>query len=1055
MVPNRPDPLFGKTIAVEQGVFVDHVTEDSKAAPLTDAVPLVLPRSSISKRLQSDPGTANGRYQIEGMLGLGSTGEVYTVRDLDLQRLIAVKVLRQDLLGSAEEIASFVSEARTTACLAHPNVLPLLDADLTADGRPYFTMNRILGQTLAQLLEQPCGVIAALGSLNRLVSIMISICHAIAYAHAQGVIHQDVKPENILIGDFGEVLLLDWGSARKVDDQGRVQGRLYGTPLYMSPEQARKSHADARSDIYAVGGTLLHALIGRVPLWTDDSDAFWSARRSGRINPITPAERAGVPGELLDIALKALAAEPEQRYASMTALRIDLENYQTGLAVSAHRDSLARALWRFYRRHRWQVWSVAAGLVMLLGTALVLYREWQQQQASWHLVLSEDFDHGPEALAPIWKGQFRDLFPEQNRFQELPFSDSGSWTIQDGHLRIDAKNGELDLTCRRRFPADLRVEWQVLLPTSALNANCYLGSDRTRGYTFHVGGFGDPTSVVLTQGPEYVRLAWNHIRPLQPGIIHHFALERLGLHLSLTIDGERVIDYAAFGLQEPDTSTFGFDQIGSPQELSKIRVFTRRPPQQVSPLVAGDALFSAKDFAAAHQRYLEIADAYPGSDLAASAQFDIAMCLLRSGDDDGGVNALSAFEAAHPNHEMVPFSMEERLRIAIRRHDAATEQAIREHFVRFRGHYLLRRVIGELSEERCDLLQPLPVAKIGDRPYALDIDRQVVSAIDEISHWASLYGVSTDGSRFMYRASSLMAQLGFDRIVLERLPSGSPTASALYDMGRFQAILDNPDFRSVLGVQVLISECRFDEVLNGPYSDDDKAWARSSRDQQQSSEHPPAPEVMAAAAAREVERQKRAAEAWLQNPSGFIHELLPSTLIRAGHDDELLAQYPYATHEAMVVALHRLAAGRTQEGKALLRLLAPLPINHLESGGAVDQAFVDYFAPLMLSHDEGAAMDLHHSLHEILAGGREAYAQEIWYMASLLDGSIDEAAFLQQPVRFLAANRLRIVQGMLAELRSDRARAIAAYQGVPLPNGGPQCIPNFVAWRLHLLRAGP
>ena len=297
--PTRTAGGLGSTIALDP----QPSQPSQPSIPLSPSGAPQLTGASAAGRLLGEP--EQQRYSAEAALGVGATSEVWGVRDRTLDRLFAIKVLRPDIVDDADSRAGFIAEARLTASLNHPNVLPVHDFDFTADGRPYIAMARIDGSSLGAAIEasRTGGRAGAIADDNAIVSIAIAVCNAVAYAHHRGVIHQDIKPDNILLGGFGEVLLLDWGSAARLSAvDGRITAKLYGTPLYMSPEQARGEFADRRSDIYCLGATLFHTLLARLPTWSDDPTAFWTMKKSGTIQAASPAERRATPRALLAIA---------------------------------------------------------------------------------------------------------------------------------------------------------------------------------------------------------------------------------------------------------------------------------------------------------------------------------------------------------------------------------------------------------------------------------------------------------------------------------------------------------------------------------------------------------------------------------------------------------------------------------------------------------------------------------------------------------------------------------------------------------------------------------
>jgi predicted Ser/Thr protein kinase len=399
------------------------------------------------------------RFELHEEVGRGATGRVYALRDNSLDRTVAVKFLRH---GREAAKRSFLHEARVTATLEHPNIMPVYDIGATDDGRLFFTMKKIAGTTLGDAIraardgkETP----EEFGSVDGLVRIFLKVCDALTYAHDRGFVHQDVKPDNIMLGEYGEVLLLDWGSAVRVAETVSGERRLYGTPAYMSPEQARRERADERSDVYCLGATLFHALVRRHPTWAEDAEQFWTKKRRGVVDPLSQGERHRAPKVLLDIALKALEADPARRYQMVGALTDDLKRYQAGMAVSAHRETLLETLRRWYRRNRRLFWSAAVPTAAVLAVAGLFMREKIQELVTWRPFFHETFSYRTaEELGAYWTGLSS---PNWTMVNAEPFTDSGSWRVQDSVLHGFSGEGYRNITFRRRIPGDIRVEWDI------------------------------------------------------------------------------------------------------------------------------------------------------------------------------------------------------------------------------------------------------------------------------------------------------------------------------------------------------------------------------------------------------------------------------------------------------------------------------------------------------------------------------------------------------------------------------------------------------------------
>jgi eukaryotic-like serine/threonine-protein kinase len=282
------------------------------------------------------------------LLGAGGMGEVYRVRDHGLHRVLAMKVLLPDLASTQALRDRFLEEAQVTAQLAHPGVPPVHEVGELDDGRPYFTMKEVHGITLAQVIEEAHRDPLAASKWNeqRRLEIFHRVCEAVAYAHARGVVHCDLKPLNVMVGAFGEVLVMDWGVARLVSPSGDVQTReppvmlgamagldavVAGTPAYMSPEQAmgRADLVGVQADVYALGVMLFELLAGERPYRGNAREMVEQARR-GVVPPLPPRTGSTADEALYSIITTAMAADPAKRYRDAKAMADDLARWREG-----------------------------------------------------------------------------------------------------------------------------------------------------------------------------------------------------------------------------------------------------------------------------------------------------------------------------------------------------------------------------------------------------------------------------------------------------------------------------------------------------------------------------------------------------------------------------------------------------------------------------------------------------------------------------------------------------------------------------------------------------
>jgi hypothetical protein len=320
------------------------------------------PRAPAAPDVAAEP-----RYVDVELAGVGGMGTVMIAHDRHLGRDVALKRIAADPDDHAAG-ARLAREAAITARLEHPSVVPIYDAGIGPDGRPYYAMRLVRGRSLAERLADAPDLAARLA----LVRAFLAVCQAMAYAHRQGVIHRDLKPANVMIGEFGEVHVVDWGLARRLDEPEPEHEALAGTPAYLAPERARGDGSTPASDVWSLGAILGELLCGAALLPASRLEIL--ARLSAS-EPPRWSWPPRCPGELVAIAHKALAWRVEDRYADAARLAADVSAYLDGRRVGAHAYSTTELARRLIYAWRWQVAAVTAGVV---AGSVVLALTWSR-----------------------------------------------------------------------------------------------------------------------------------------------------------------------------------------------------------------------------------------------------------------------------------------------------------------------------------------------------------------------------------------------------------------------------------------------------------------------------------------------------------------------------------------------------------------------------------------------------------------------------------------------------------------------------------------------------
>ncbi len=1004
--------------------------------------PPILTTPDLGQRLGT--GTAN-RYAVGRLLGAGGIGRVLQVEDRNLHRDIALKTPLPWLTSDAAAIEAFVAEARITSSLEHPGIVPVHDLDLSADGQIFYAMRRVHGRSLGAAVDEALdtGVRpAAIATPNDIVTLLLKACDPLAYAHHRGVVHLDLKPDNIMLGDFGEVLVLDWGSSSSGEHGGGPGSDHFGTPAFMSPEQARVEPTDARSDVYSLGATLFQTLFLRLPLDAPDAASLLARKRDGELDPPLPHELDAHNRPLAAIALRAMAADPAERYQSVQAMAADLRAYQAGQSVAAYRSPWHERMLRWLRRW-WRVLAtVGACAASLLIAVWLVWGERLKEVATWG--------------APVITEKFSDA-TWSTRWECSP---TNAFALQNGRLVTTAPNPAM-ARFGQLFAGPVAIEYDAEMTSGSragdLSVVWWDGEqqlDATHkpadGWLLQVGAFDNTCCAIYrTHADTLDQVARRSLR-LESGRVYRIREEIDGARLTLSVDGVVMLTYEdLFPVRPGHLGLYGYYP---GKAFDNLRIYTKGVPERLSPIALGDDYAQEGDLRRAIDRYHRVAVSHPDGPLADQAWFKIGHCLLQLGDEGGAWQAWDKVDGE-------PFARRVALRALDRSFTAGRHDEVLQRLPGLADGTTDQRSQAEALWSDCSsrLVERLPTEP-QLRPVLeryLELRRQVFpgmgasitaygQALNHLGHWQQAVDECGDDA---VAVTSALRHLGLPAEAERRFGLLNWTAHDLYrETGNLQALADAEH------------KLRRNEAL-----------AKLDCTGQAMAESGPLPPRRILAAVGDWRRLLD----WQPNDEYDTLALLATGRAQAAVDGANRTP-PMRSRLALLLF------GRQAEAEALgtdgvdnldsLRLLAALSSGDQERAStwraAVAAQPIDWISPnawfgsyvilpLLATH-EGDSSAWQRALDRSLAV-RERAGQRLWHLAAFVDGRIDAKTLLAQPFKAEAGAWLRLGEGLRAERGGNAAQARVAYtafQALPLDRRlieGFQLSPvveRFVAWRL-------
>lgn len=921
------------------------------------------------------------RFALNGVLGKGGTSRVFAAFDHDLERELAIKVVPRSDTDVTDQLAR---EARITAKLSHPNVPPIFDVGTVGDDF-FLALPLIRGRSLRYRIRQALRAkeYSALPA-QELVQVLLKVCDALSYAHARGIIHKDIKPDNIMVGEYGEVMVVDWGSAA-VDGEPPDPRVAVGTPAYMAPEQALGRRLDLRADVFALGATLFHALLLRKPVKSFAIEETIARRIAGEFDPPTSEELIGRPRALVAIAQRAMSFNPNERYQHVGAMAEALRAYLAG------GDS----------------WSEP-----ILDETFQLDR-WSE---TWHPSSSAGFDRrrlheedwSRRSTPPSYR---REVAPEH---LATPTRDYVEWCLESAtegaalvvysevfnpRISIDYEGTML----RAAPPGEITVVWtedEVLRD----DGSCRLPALGSRTYAFRVGAMRNHVAGIFSGLDTPLVTRAFHLHPGRP---YRIRIEIDGEYLRLFIDDEPVAEHrvrASLG-----RGRFGLLATNEGKRFARVRVRERGTPGTVSALAIGDAFYARGLFSEALEEYERVALDPGDTSTSARLLYKRGLCAHQLGDAEGAQELWSQLSGT-----------DWKARVAL--HQAETCFRAGEHA---RAVEILREAategrnaLGHVKETWTELILE-----------ALEHDDSELEGYLALRR--DLFPMDPSTRGLAARARLAMGQ--FER-VLEEFPSERlATTAARLALGQFEEVATDPEVDPSWRDIALIHQGKLDQVSSHQSS----LAAQLVLEGRAKEALAFSTEVRVLLAAGENEQA-------LLAKAPKLRERV-SALVRAGRtNDALQTQHPLSflsagkTQQAeiyarcpemkMRVAYYEAAsaflAGDEEKFRSAASKAESLPFSFAWEDIWFDRYFL---VPLGRTRLLGESQAFRDSLDLVLKSYEHCFAGRAYFMAAHILGRISDKEFLSQPAKGSAAGRLYLARALRAEMSGDTEEAARAY----------------------------
>ncbi len=937
------------------------------------------------------------RFDIKELIGSGGSGAVYELQDNNLRRSVAIKFLSTDNETKVKTVKRFMHEALITSYLEHPNIPPVYNLDIQVDNKIYYIMKKINGKPLSRYIKQ--GEVENADDVAKVLSVFLKVCDAVAYAHSRNVIHRDIKPDNVMVGDYGEVYLVDWGIALDVSDDKNISGSMSGTPMYMSPEQARKEQATKSSDIYCLGTTFYHVLSGQFPYSSKNVEMFWEHKRKGILNL---GESKTIPKPLLAICKKCMAAKPQDRYPDIQSLISELRIYQSGGMVDTYQYSL-REYFRYHlkKSSKHFVW-VAVLLIFIAAAVYGVYKNQQRQIAGWG--------------DPIFETSFND---DKNWKDDWLFRKdrSDAFAIEDGRL-IAKKGPEFTWLYKHKIKGSVAIEFEgESLPDSKpgdlsiihvpdLKEFNQEGKSQapTNAYYLQLGALSNTCTMI--DGPVG-RLNYSEFT-IENGQKYKIRAEIDGKRLRLYVDDVLLNSHDL--ITPIDSGYIGLYAYFDNKAFDNIKIYNKELPEITDITKTIDILFQHEQFETAAEHYERISRVHAGTDTANYSLYKLGLCNYHLGKHAEAVELWDSID--DPYYDVYIYHYRWMYLI---RHDKPY-QIIKE---------MEQAIAKKSSRERIILQWVIFLKKANDHGYLDMIDKLLAMRskyfpdndifVKNIYDSLVILGRADKAIEWFPKHESYvlraMSECGRYKEIMERVPEESGHyANALRATGQYEALLKWLD---EYGKK---PEDKFGTLLNlGRIEEAKKLFGKESDLYDNiilfGENNFKAIEDMS----EEGDLLWTLVQLYLENEEGF--------LIAQENHREFTPDYRFDAR--MSLALKRYIQGDKSSLADMREYIDNTPGYMLR---ARQPNFEYFFLYPILEHFNGNEDVFKKAMRELQENRKWYQGLRPWYCSKLATGSIDKDYFMKQPTQTTIDQDYLLYQAVNYDLRGRAQHALELYQ---------------------------